>query len=113
MEQSKALQALMESADLLHMLEDIIAIGAIDKISPASLSGMRVTMKRVRKSILSSHDALASDLIARSKSQMESQSITKPLRAGLEVEREQKTEEATQSKRDLRATIEQAREQLS
>ena len=106
MEQSKALQSLLESADLMKMLEDIIASGTIDRLSPSSLSGMRLTLKSVREQVLSSHDSLASEMISRSKASSNGQSTA----SGVEVEKT-KPAEASFTRRDLRATIEQVRDQ--
>lgn len=107
MEQTKALQGLMESADLVKMLEDIIGVGAIDRLSPASLSGMRITLKGVRETILTSHDALASDMIKRS------QVVGTNANQGGAVEKEisSASGEAGFARRDLRSTIDRVREQ--
>lgn len=109
MEQSKALQRLIESADLLKMLEDIIGTGAIDRLSPASLSGMRLTLKGVRESVLSSHDALASDMIARTQVKTATDGNTNS--RSIEVERSEDNTEVGFTRRDLRATIDKVREQ--
>lgn len=108
MEQSKALQHLIESADLLKMLEDIIGTGAIDRLTPSSLSGMRLTLKGVREQVLTSHDALASDMISRSKKAASVQNTSNKVE--METASTQ-TAETSFTRRDLRATIEQVRDQ--
>ncbi|NLF25577.1 MAG: hypothetical protein GX589_07990 [Deltaproteobacteria bacterium] len=72
MEQSKALQALMEAGDLVKMLEEITSPAVLSSITAASMAGVRVTLKNVRESILASHDVLASQVIQRAKVQLES-----------------------------------------
>ena len=72
MEQSKALQALMEAGDVVKMLEEITTPAVLSSISAASMAGVRVTLKNLRESILASHDALAGQVIQRAKVQLES-----------------------------------------
>ncbi len=67
MEESKALHRLTEVADLVGMVEEILNPAMIERLSPASLSGIRITLRNVREGIQSSHAALASDLVARSR----------------------------------------------
>lgn len=100
MEQTRALQKLMDGADLLKMIEDIIEVGAIDRLSPASLSGMRLTLKNVREEILSSHDSLASEMISRNQA----------VSASVEVEATKSAQETNFTRRDLRASIDAVRE---
>lgn len=73
MDQSKALNRLIEAADLVGMIEDLTDPGRIESLSAASLSGLRITLRGVRDTILSSHGALASDLVSRAKSSTMSQ----------------------------------------
>jgi hypothetical protein len=58
---NKALVRLLESADLVKMLEDLIAPSALGKLSPAVLSGVRVTLRNVREAMLSCHDSFAAE----------------------------------------------------
>lgn len=62
-----ALKKLMETADLIGMVEDLMKPGTIEKISPATFSGIRLTLSSVRENILQSHDKLASDIITRAR----------------------------------------------
>ncbi len=66
MEQSNALTKLLEAADLLGMLEDLTNPQTVSKLSPASLAGMRITMRSARELVLNAHDKLASSLVASS-----------------------------------------------
>ncbi len=64
MEHSGALRSLLEAADLLTMLEELAASSGNNGLSPASQTGMRLTLKNVKDLILSSHDILAHKLIS-------------------------------------------------
>lgn len=68
MDQSKALQKLTESADLVGMIEELIRTSQSDRLSSATLSGMRVTLRNIRESILSSHDLFAGEFVSRTRS---------------------------------------------
>jgi hypothetical protein len=78
MEQSKALTKLLEAADLTGMLEDLANSALAGKLTPSSLAGMRITLDRIRETILSSHDALASGLVTQSRSRTEQSETTTP-----------------------------------
>jgi len=65
MDQSKALHRLMESADLVAMVEDLLNPSMANTLSSASWAGLRITLRSVREQILSSHDTLAGDLVTR------------------------------------------------
>lgn len=65
--QSQALHDLVESADLVRMIEDLTSPSNIENISSASWSGMRITLRQIREIIARSHNVLAKDLIERSK----------------------------------------------
>lgn len=62
MEQNNALHKLLEIADLAKMIEDLVAPGNLERLAPASLSGIRVTLRTIRDSLLSCHDAMASEV---------------------------------------------------
>jgi hypothetical protein len=70
MEQSKALSRLLEAADFLSMLEDLTNPSVISKLNSGTISGLRLTIKNVRESVLASHDALAASLVAKSRASM-------------------------------------------
>lgn len=62
---SNALNKLLESADLIKMLEDLTSPGTL---SGSSIAGLRLTLKNVREAVLASHDALAENVVSRAKS---------------------------------------------
>ncbi len=103
MEQSKTLNRLAESADLVKMVEDLLATDRIDRVQ-SILSGIKVTLRNVRETILDTHDAFARDVIARAK--LENQNGVAMRSARLT---EADSNEATRNpiiKRDLRTTLE-------
>ena len=63
MEQTKALQGLLEAADLTKMVEEISRPGSLEELSTSALAGLRLTLAHIRSQILTSHDVLASRLI--------------------------------------------------
>jgi hypothetical protein len=65
--QSQALHNIAEAADLIRMIEDLTNPTNLENLSSSSWSGMRITLRQVRESIMSSHGVLANDLISRSK----------------------------------------------
>jgi len=71
MDQSKALLKLTEAADLIGMIEDLTSPACIERLTPAGLAGLRLTLRNVRESILSSHDVLAGDLVSRARERTE------------------------------------------
>lgn len=73
MDQSNALNRLLEASDLVKMMEELIAPGNYERLSPSSLSGARITLRTLRDSILASHDALAGELVTRSKGRLDAQ----------------------------------------
>lgn len=78
MDQHKALNALLESADLISMLEELANASSKNGFTTASIAGLRITLRNVREQILNSHDELAQTIIARAKS---AEAITAPNRA--------------------------------
>jgi len=68
MEQSKALHKLNESTDLLKMVEDLIAPGALEKMAPSSWAGVRIILKNIRENIAGSQSVLTQSFIQRAKS---------------------------------------------
>lgn len=69
MEQSNALHKLMEAADLVKMLEELTAPGRIERLSSSSLSGLRITLRNIRQSMIESHSTLTAQLVDRSPTQ--------------------------------------------
>lgn len=67
MEESNALHRLTEAADLIRMVEELTAPSAFEKLSSSSIAGMRITLRNIRETVLSSHDTLAENLVNRSR----------------------------------------------
>lgn len=67
MDQTKALHDLLEAADLITMLEEVTNPTSSGKLSPALVSGLRITLRNARQMILSSHDYMAQNLVARAR----------------------------------------------
>lgn len=74
MDQNTALQKLLEIADLSKMVEDLVAPGNLERLAPASLSGIRVTLRSIRETTLACHDSLAGGLTQRAPARVESES---------------------------------------
>lgn len=69
MEQSKALHQLIESADLISMVETITNSASSESVPSKALPGIKIILRTVREAILSSHDALAGDYVSRARVQ--------------------------------------------
>jgi hypothetical protein len=67
MEESKALRKLMDAAELVSMLEELTSPGIVERLSNSSLSGLRLTLRNIRESIISGHDILAADYVERAR----------------------------------------------
>lgn len=61
MDQGTALQKLMEAAALVGMVEELANPSTLERLSATSISGLRITLRSIRESIISSHAALSSD----------------------------------------------------
>lgn len=66
MEQTAALRNLLDTADLLAMLDELLTHSS-GRVSAAALSGIKVSIKNARDNVLSSHDALAQGVIQKAK----------------------------------------------
>lgn len=75
-DQNKALVRLLESADLVRMLEDLLSPASYSKLSGAVLSGVRVTLRNVREGILASHDSLAGEMARQLRALPDSRSVS-------------------------------------
>jgi hypothetical protein len=98
MEESKALNRIMEAADLAAMVEEMTSPATLEKLSATSLSGIRITLKNIRELLVASHDVLAADFMTRARS-------AAPRQPGMA----ERIETATASpivRRDLRASLE-------
>jgi hypothetical protein len=78
MEQSKALNQLTETADLVGMVQALLANGTAETVSPAAMSGIRLTLRTIQQQILESHDCLAKDMVNRARARLESNAIMTP-----------------------------------
>ena len=67
MDESKALKKLMDAVDLISMLEELTTPGTVERLNGGSLSGLRLTLRSIRESVLSGHDVLAGEFVERSK----------------------------------------------
>ena len=76
MDQSKALQKLTEAADLVGMVEDLVRTSQSERISAATTSGMRITLRNIREAILTSHDVFAGELVTRTRGRSEAAVIS-------------------------------------
>ena len=94
MDQSRALRQLMEAADLVYMLEELTASGK--QLSASSVSGLRLTLRGVRETLVHSHDALASSAVSRVRSESKSPVNGKAVKEGIQFTR-----------KDLRSTVDQ------
>lgn len=121
MDQNTALHKLLEAADLAKMIEELVAPGSLERLSPASVSGVRVTLRTLRESMLACHDLLAGDLVARARAKYENGALA-PKAPGLEsqatlsgnrtdspsiVRQALANEQPRGVKKDLRSSLEQ------
>lgn len=63
MSQSQSLNQLIDAADLISMLEDLTRPSSIQQVSPATMSGLRVTLRTIREMVVDSHDNLAKNFV--------------------------------------------------
>lgn len=59
MENQKVLMKLAESTDLIRMVEDLLSFTHTHQLSPASLSGVRVTLRNIREALIASQEIIA------------------------------------------------------
>ncbi|MCB0311611.1 MAG: hypothetical protein KDD42_10270 [Bdellovibrionales bacterium] len=62
MDTSKALNSLLEAADLTRMVEQLTAPGSTESFQ-SSVAGMRITLRNIRNTILASHSILAKERV--------------------------------------------------
>lgn len=111
MDQTKALHDLLEAADLITMLEEVTNPTSSGKLSPALVSGLRITLRNARQMILSSHDYMAQNLVARARANNPQAAAT--VSAPLQTAKTMIPSETTTSqhgvhfnRKDLRASLE-------
>ncbi len=78
MEESKALHKLLEIADLVGMVEEMMNPASSERLSSASWSGMRITLRNVRDMVQASHATLSSDFVHRSRAVVQAASSPQP-----------------------------------
>ena len=61
MDQNQTLQKLLEAADLAKMVEELVSPGHLERLTPASLSGIRVTLRALRETMLLCHDSVVAE----------------------------------------------------
>ena len=66
MEETKALNRISESADLIRMLEELLDLNQPEKFAAVS-PGFKITLKNVREAILESHDMLARSFLSQAR----------------------------------------------
>jgi len=105
MEQTKALMRLLEAAELLGMVEELSSHPR-EPMSPAVRAGIRVTLKHIRDTVLSSHDALAAELVARASGRGGGLREPSATGDGAEIKGGSPNERPQFARRDLRSAIE-------
>ena len=67
MEESRALSKLSEATDLLVLLEDILNPTSVERLSAASWSGLRLTLRNARATLQESQSALSKEFVSRAR----------------------------------------------
>lgn len=114
MDQTKALHDLLEAADLMTMLEEVTNPSGSGKLSPAIVSGLRITLRNARQMILASHDYMAQNLVARARANNPQAAInvssqplpTAPARPASAQEANAQQHGVHFNRKDLRASLE-------
>lgn len=65
MEESKALEGLLDAADLVAMVENLTRLGNADPLAPSTMAGVRITLRTIREMVLKSHDSLSREMVGR------------------------------------------------
>lgn len=63
MEQSKSLHTLLEVADLMAMVDELLQPERAGELSPASWAGVRITLRASRDRLLESHENLSRSFV--------------------------------------------------
>lgn len=67
--QSASLAQLVEAAELIAMVEELLSVATPERLAPGLWPGIRVSLRNARRTILNSHDAFAGDLLQRARAQ--------------------------------------------
>lgn len=103
MEESKALRKILEGADLIAMVEEMLNKEHYDQLSTTSKSAMRITLRGIRENMLASHDILAARMINRA------QAAPEPVRTAAAPQSAESAAEMQRqllSRKDLRSALE-------
>jgi len=103
-DQNKTLNSLLECADLIAMLEELVS--SKNGNSAATASGLRITLRNIREQILMGHDSLAQVLISRKAPEaVAAPANNQPVTS---VQSVLQAQNPVFQRKDLRATIEKA-----
>ena len=75
MEESKALSKLNDATDLLILLEELLNPVSIERISSASWSGVRLTLKNARQILQESQISLSTDFVSRARTSQSAEAV--------------------------------------
>lgn len=75
MDQNQTLRKLLEAADLAKMVEELVAPGHLERLSPAGLSGIRVTLRALRETMIACHDVVATEQGSRARVRIETPTL--------------------------------------
>ena len=98
MDKSRALNTLIEAADLVSMLEELTK--AADQKGAGSLPGMRITLRSIKDRVLAGHDVLAREILSNANS-------TTSRRTG-DASSALISEQSPVRRRDLRSAVEKS-----
>lgn len=111
MDQNLTLQKLREVADLAKMVEEIVAPGTLERLTPASLSGIRVTLRALRETVLACHNSVANEQAGRTRPRTEIvtasevEDTVSPTEAPAIVRAPNGIEQPRMVRKDLRSTL--------
>ncbi len=108
MDQSKALRGLLDASDLVAMIEDLLGPQSLERLSPASLSGVRLTLRNLREGILQSHDTLAGDIMQRGRPRTDTTLSPQVTIATTSTSSSTDSSVTPVRRRDLRSTLDRA-----
>lgn len=78
MEEGKALHRLLEAADLIGMIEEMMNPQTSERLSESARAGMRITLRNVRDLVMSSHENLSGEFVQRARGPLTVQPSIQP-----------------------------------
>lgn len=93
--ETNSLKNLLDTADLIAMLEELIT-NSSGRLSASALSGMKISLRTAKESILQSHDSLAQGFVKQTSTNIPTAAAQAPA-----------TAQAPFQRKDLRASLEQ------